>query len=527
MSFLTYFAILITGVTTYLALRIVILPKLKINQLKNKYGDQVITLYNFGSGLIQEKKKSLKQEGDSLGTIRRLLWDNPKAKAIIHNNASGKIAYSFIDPELIKQVHQNPEFFTKQVNHPAVLYLFSKSILCMQGKEWQKQRQFFCKSFHFEEIRNYLPIIKETSQQVFGYIKESLSQNSQIEIQVVKTCESVTSEVVFKAFFGFNSQNLISGSQNSLVQEIISIMTDSYRIFQYNKVAFIKFLIFRKRSYDIFPIKDEREIVQRLRRVKEECDKIVSERKKQLLNDPSLYKYNFLDLYLKEIIINKNQDIKDENIIDNFLALLFAGTDTTGNMVGTSLFYLSQNPEIQKKARDEVINVLSRNHVCSKIDELYEKMTFEDISNFNYLNSVLKESLRLIPPAVNVFPRKVIQDIKIGNFQLKKGDAVNTNFICGHYNPQVFQNPEQFDPSRWMTPNEQSQFSFTPFSLGPRNCIGQHLAMIEGKCMLAYLLLNFEIVPNPSVKVRKEAKMSYGLLPDNLVFFKQNCKNQN
>ncbi|EAR91921.1 cytochrome P450 family monooxygenase (macronuclear) [Tetrahymena thermophila SB210] len=525
MSFLAYFALIATVTVIYLAFRIVIFPKLKIKKLKNKYGDQVIVLYNFGSGLIQEKKKSLKQQGDSLGTIRKLLWSNPKAKAIIHNNASGQIAYSFIDPELIKQVHQQPEFFVKQVNHPAVLYLFSKSILCMQGKEWQKQRQFFGKSFHFEEIRNYLPIIKETSQSVFGSIKENLSDSSQIEIQVVKICESVTSEVVFKAFFGFNSQNLINGSQNSLVQEIVSIMTDSYRIFQFNKLAFIKFLIFRKRSYDFFPLQCEREIVQRLRKVKEECDKIVQQRKQQLLNNPSLYKYNFLDQYLKEILLNKNQDIREENIIDNFLALLFAGTDTTGNMVGTSIFYLSQNPEIQNKARDEVIELLRKNHQCNKMQDLYEQMTFEDITNFNYLNSVLKESLRLIPPAVNVFPRKVIKDLQIGKFQLKKGDAVNTNFICGHYNPQVFKNPEQFDPSRWMNANEQNQFSFTPFSLGPRNCIGQHLAMIEGKCMLAYILLNFEIIPNLKVKVRKEAKMSYGLIPDNLVFFKKNCKN--
>lgn len=61
----------------------------------------------------------------------------------------------------------------------------------------------------------------------------------------------------------------------------------------------------------------------------------------------------------------------------------------------------------------------------------------------------MKESLRLIPPAVEVFPRYAKDDIKIGEFEIKKGELVNTHFIYNQSNPEVYSNPDTFDPHRW------------------------------------------------------------------------------
>ncbi|KAL4468368.1 hypothetical protein ABPG72_012262 [Tetrahymena utriculariae] len=525
MSLLVTIFCIISLLLAYVSFKIIAFPQIKIFYLKKKYGNDVEVLYHFGSGLMQEFKLSFEKEGDSFGRIRKIMQINPNAKTIIHNNVSGKIAYTFIDPDLIKQVHQQPEYFEKHIAHPAIISLFSKSILYLSGKKWQKQRQFFGKSFHFDEIKNYLPIIKQTTQEVFSQIKLNLNNSFQQEVQVVKTCEKVTSEVVVKVFFGSTSQSIIIQRSDEtklpVAQELIEIITDSFREFRNSKYAFVKFLLFRQRSFQILPTKSEKDLAQRISNAREECHQIIQDRKQQLLNDPTQFKNNFLDMYLKEIIINKNEGIKEEYIIDNFLALLFAGTDTTGNMTGAAFYYLSFNTEIQRRAREEIISVLSRKGQKNSTDELYDSLTFEDLANLNLINSILKESLRLIPPAAAVFPRKVVKNIKIGNFQLNKGDDINTAFICNHYNPQIFKNPDTFDPDRWMDQKVQNQFNFTPFSLGPRNCIGQHLAMIEGKCMIAQVLINFDIIPNHEVQVKKEIKLTYGLLPDNLVYFKK------
>ncbi|EAR93988.2 cytochrome P450 family monooxygenase (macronuclear) [Tetrahymena thermophila SB210] len=126
--------------------------------------------------------------------------------------------------------------------------------------------------------------------------------------------------------------------------------------------------------------------------------KVIMQRKEELQKDSSLFKRNLLDLYLKEIPLNENKEITIDEIITNFCALFFAGTDKIGNMTGVSLYCLSQNPEIQEEARDEMPLV----------------------------HSILKESLRLIPPAAAVLGRYANKDIEIGEFYVKKGYLFNT-----------------------------------------------------------------------------------------------------
>lgn len=149
-----------------------------------------------------------------------------------------------------------------------------------------------------------------------------------------------------------------------------------------------------------------------------------------MISDSSQYKYNFLDLYLKEILINNNKEIKDEEIIDNFLSLFIAGTDTTANLAGSSLYYLSLYPEVQDKAREEVMKVLSSKTDKKNPNELFNELDYKDLSIMNYITSILKETLRLLPPAPHVFSRTCQKDITIGKFPLKKGTQLNTYFIA-------------------------------------------------------------------------------------------------
>lgn len=108
----------------------------------------------------------------------------------------------------------------------------------------------------------------------------------------------------------------------------------------------LKYMIFGKKSLDYFPSESEKEYKTRLLNLRTKCKEIIQVRKNELLKVNSQFRYNFLDQYLKEIIQNDNKEIKVDEIVDNFLSLFFAGTDTTGNMTGSALYYLSLNPDI-------------------------------------------------------------------------------------------------------------------------------------------------------------------------------------
>ncbi|EAR86797.2 cytochrome P450 family monooxygenase (macronuclear) [Tetrahymena thermophila SB210] len=453
--------------------------------------------------------------------MRNLHQKNLKALAF---NFSTKVCISFLDPMLIKQFHQNHDAFKKVDVSMAITYLFGDSIIFARGKQWQRQRQFLGKSFHFEEIKNYLPQIKQISENVFGNINLNGSENE--EICAVQICQKVTSEVVFQIFFGSTSQNLVittqKGHQIKVAEELISAIVDSMQIFETDKIALLKWIFLEKNSTKYFTTKSEKQLKDRLIAIKQACLNVIKKRNDQLSQDISLVKQNFLDLYLIEMITNQNTQITYEEIIDNYLTLFFAGTDTTGNMTGVALYYLSVNPQIQEQARDEILQKLSQKTASKDPKYLFDSFSFDDLASLNLLNSILKESLRLIPPAIDVFPREAVQDIKIGEFEIKKGDIVTSHFIYNQSNNEIFSNPDIFDPQRWMNGKEQQNaYNFTPFSLGPRNCIGQHLAMIEGKCMLVYILLNYQILPNTNQQLIRENNLVYGFKKDNLIFFKK------
>ncbi|EAR86802.2 cytochrome P450 family monooxygenase (macronuclear) [Tetrahymena thermophila SB210] len=517
-------AILITvfAVLTIIIVKLHFIPIIKIMILKRKHPNQIESIVHLGPSLVREEKYNLKHYDDNIYSIRNIYKKNQDVKLILYKNAKGQLGYIFVDPELIKQVHQNPEVFQKQMSNPIIKYLFQDSLLFKTGKEWQRQRQFLGKSFHFDEIKNYLQDIKQVTKEELQKVKLKIESQPDRSIEIVKTCQNITQEVVFRIFFGSTNLKVSKpdGKEIPIADEMISSIESFQVLFRSNYLLFAKFVILGQNVLEVLPTNKEREIKQRFIDLKKACKLIISQRKEQLIKNPTLYKYNFLDQYLKEVIVNNNQSITDEEIIQNSLSLFFAGTDTTGNLVGSALYYLSLNLTIQNQAREEVLKVLSQKKLNENLEEKLASLTLQDLSNMNFLNSILKETLRLIPPAPNVLSRICVQDFQIGDFFIKKGTPVGTYFISSQMNPKLYPNPETFDPNRWMNAQEQNSINFTPFSLGPRNCIGQHLAIIEAKCILSYILINYDILPNENQKIQFRSKFVYGIQPDNFITLK-------
>ena len=110
----------------------------------------------------------------------------------------------------------------------------------------------------------------------------------------------------------------------------------------------------------------------------------------------------------------------------------------------------------------------------------------------SYLEAIIKESLRLYPP-VPIITRKISHDLKIGNYTAPAGSSLYLFILSLHKDSEIFAEPLQFKPERFLDKQKETPFIFTPFSAGARNCIGQKFAMNELKTILAKVLLNFKI----------------------------------
>ena len=179
----------------------------------------------------------------------------------------------------------------------------------------------------------------------------------------------------------------------------------------------------------------------------------------------------------------------DQQIRDESMTLFLAGHETTANALSWALYLLAKNPEARARLEAEV-------------DALGRIPSYDDLKELPWTLAVLKETLRLYPPAY-ILGRRVLEDVVIGNYEIKKGNIVIVNVLGIHRRPDLFPDPARFDPERFLGDAEKqlARCAYLPFGAGPRVCIGNHFALMEGHVLLASLLkrLRFDMADDEPV----------------------------
>jgi cytochrome P450 len=181
----------------------------------------------------------------------------------------------------------------------------------------------------------------------------------------------------------------------------------------------------------------------------------------------------------------------DEQARDEAMVLFLAGHDTTAAGLTWFWYIMGKYPEIQQKAHEEIVSVLGKN-----------SPGFADAVRLPYLNSVIKETLRLYPPAIGIFAREAKEQIELGGYEIPRGSIIYAFSYITHRDPRWFPEPERFDPERFLGDNGKnvSPFAYFPFGAGPRSCIGSHFALTEMTLVAACLLQRFEFSLRPGDK---------------------------
>ncbi|XP_011500529.1 PREDICTED: cytochrome P450 4C1-like [Ceratosolen solmsi marchali] len=180
-----------------------------------------------------------------------------------------------------------------------------------------------------------------------------------------------------------------------------------------------------------------------------------------------------------------NHTLSFKEVLDELETFMFAGHDTTAAAISWSLFALGNAPEIQKKIRDELNEVL---------DNPCEQVTSKHLAQLEYFNRVVKEILRLYP-SVPVVSRELDEETIFDNCIIPKGTWISIQIYQLHHDPEVWEDPETFNPDRFLPENnaQRHPYAYVPFSAGPRNCIGQKFAILEIKHTLLGILQKWNI----------------------------------
>jgi cytochrome P450 len=182
-----------------------------------------------------------------------------------------------------------------------------------------------------------------------------------------------------------------------------------------------------------------------------------------------------------------NQQVRDEA-----MTLFIAGHETTANALTWALYLLSQHPEVEARLQAELDSVLG------------ERLpTMSDLRALSYTDQVIKEAMRLYPPAWLV-TRLAIEDVTVGAYTISKGIVIMSQYVM-HHHPAYWDAPDEFRPERFSPGWEDRvpKFAYFPFGGGPRICIGNSFAAMEAVLVLATIMQRwtFRIAPSHAVEM--------------------------
>jgi len=213
----------------------------------------------------------------------------------------------------------------------------------------------------------------------------------------------------------------------------------------------------------------------------------------------SVAKY-FIDILLT-VRDDEDKGLTDKEIVDEVNTFMFEGHDTTSAGLLWSLYHVSQYPDHTAKLIKEIDNAFEEAKNPPYLDH-------GGIAKLSYMHLFLQESHRIIPP-VPMIGRQLDAPQKFGKYTLPKGAMVGINPCFVHMNPDEWENPETFDPERFLPENSRKRhpYAWLAFSAGPRNCIGQKFATLEEKVVLSLLLRHFTISLEPGQNIKPFAEL--------------------
>ncbi|KAJ3252128.1 Cytochrome P450 4d2 [Boothiomyces macroporosus] len=175
-----------------------------------------------------------------------------------------------------------------------------------------------------------------------------------------------------------------------------------------------------------------------------------------------------------------SQKLSQDQILTEMIGFFIAGQDTTANTLTFMLYELGLHPDIQQKLYNEIKDFELKD----------ESDALRYINEFKYLDSVFKETMRM-HPLVPAIDRLVVKDTFVLGYPVRKGQTVYCSNTFVFKSEKYYKNPESFNPERWLA-DDSNPNAYQPFD-GPRNCIGQKMAVIEAKYAIVQILKRFSV----------------------------------
>uniref|UniRef100_A0A0N5B1W7 Cytochrome P450 4c3 n=1 Tax=Strongyloides papillosus TaxID=174720 RepID=A0A0N5B1W7_STREA len=349
-------------------------------------------------------------------------------------------------------------------------------LLTTPPSTWKGRRRQLTPTFHYDILKNFVYVFNYQAEIFVKNLKERFKDSKECVVDIGHLLSLCTLDIICETSMGqsVNAQKYSDSEYVKAVHEINDIIQKrQLNPLMWNNTIFKLTKEGKAHDKDIKILHDFR-------------SNVIAKRIKQIELDGGLnvnQKCNFLDLLLE---MRSNGELTLEQIECEVDTFMFEGHDTTATALMWFLQIIGCNPEVQQRIRDELYSVLGYE---------FTEVSFDQLGQLKYLECCIKEALRIFP-SVPMFLRKLDHDENVfGKYHIPAGTEIVINAYLTHRDPKYWPEPEKFRPERFMPPesNHRHPYSFIPFSVGSRNCIGQRFALLEEKSILAHVLTNFKV----------------------------------
>ena len=398
----------------------------------------------------------LEIQRDPLGTFGRMA---ATGGALVQTDTGLRPFYLVVDPELVKELLTTPtDAFTKSPILQRTKVVLGEGLLTSEDPIHRQHRKLILPAFHNSRLRTYADTAVRLSE-------ETTTDWGDGEVFALdRMMMRLTLEIAAETLFGAHVEWAVA--------RISRALDTAMRVFRRRMMNPLAELLLR------LPLPESR----RLRRARSDLDRVVY----GIIESRRAERRPRADL-LALLLAAQDEDtgahLTDDEIRDEVMTLFLAGHETTANALTWTLVLLARHPEVETRLHAEIDAVLGD-----------RAATFDDLRDLPFTRQVFSEALRLYPPAWAI-SRLAVRDTVLGGHRIPAGSILTISPYVLHHDVRLWAHPEAFDPDRFAPEADvkRHKFAFLPFSAGPRGCIGEQFAWMEGVLVLATLARRWKL----------------------------------
>jgi cytochrome P450 len=352
-------------------------------------------------------------------------------------------------PKHVKHVLQdNHQNYCKGWVFDRIKPYWGESLLTADGETWRQQRRRVQPSFKRDHTADFAPIVTNRTAEMLARWEQVAASGQPLPLynEMTELALVIIGDILFGVDLWSDAAEMARAAQSALA-------------------------VLKKRVAALAPLplwvptSDNRRFNGAMRMLNDRISEIV-ERKRAAAADDGR---SFLAMLMSARDGETGAAMSDRQLHEEILGMLQQGHDTVGESLAWTWYLLSLHPEIERRLHQEITEV-----VGDRVPGI------ADLPRLPYAHRILQESLRVYPP-VWVIPRDAIKDDEIGGHRIPAGSTILLSPYITHRHPACWENPEAFDPDRFLPERsaDRPKLAYFPFGGGPRLCMGVDMAMME------------------------------------------------